>query len=82
MSNSFLYYAIGMRGYQYVGNRDEVGEVIFRIVKRQQDLLCSVFGSHIVICKGTGRNDSTVSPSAPYRWCHRAGRSTGNLSGV
>ena len=40
MSNSFLYYAIGIRGYQYVSNRYEFGEVIFRIVKRQQDLLC------------------------------------------
>ena len=81
MSNSFLYYAIGIRGYQYVSNRYEFGEVIFRIVKRQQDLLCSVFGSLIVICKGTGRNDSTVYPSVPNR-CHRAGRSTDNLSGV
>ena len=81
MSNSFLYYAIDIRGYQYVSNRYDFGEVIFRIVKRQQDLLCSVFGSLIVICKGTGRNDSTVSPSVSNR-CHRAGRSTGNLSGV
>jgi len=80
MSNSFLYYAIGIRTYQYV-SRYEFGEVIFRIVKRQEDLLCSVFGSHIVICKGTGRNDSTVSTSVPNR-CHRAGRSRGNLSGV
>ena len=57
MSNSFLYNAIGIRGYQYISNRYEFGEVIFRIVKRQQDFLCSVFGSLIVICKRTGRYD-------------------------
>jgi transposase len=53
MSTSLLYHAFGIRGYQYVSSRYEFGEVIFRIVKRKQDLICPVCGSHKVLRKGT-----------------------------
>ena len=53
MSTSLLYHAFGIRGYQYVNTKFESGEVTFRIVKRKQDLECSVCGSYKVVCKGT-----------------------------
>ena len=53
MSTSLLYHAFGVRGYQYVSSSYECGEVTFRIVKRKQDLLCPVCGSHKVTRKGT-----------------------------
>jgi transposase len=53
MSTSLLYHAFGIRGYQYLSSRYEFGEVIFRIVKRKQDLVCPVCNSSNIICKGT-----------------------------
>jgi transposase len=53
MSTSLLYHAFGTRGYQYVSSHYEFGEVIFRITKRKQDLVCSRCGSAKVIRKGT-----------------------------
>jgi len=53
MSTSLLYHAFGIRGYQYVRSYYELGQVIFRIAQRKEDLCCPECGSSSVICKGT-----------------------------
>jgi transposase len=53
MSTSLLYHAFGIRGYQYVSTSYTDGEVVFRIAKKKQDLVCPECGSSNVICKGT-----------------------------
>ena len=53
MSTSLLYHAFGIRGYQYVRSYYELGQVIFRIVRKKEDLCCPECGSKDVTCKGT-----------------------------
>lgn len=48
MSNSWLYHAFGVRGYQYVSTRYEQGEIVVRIDVSRESLRCPTCGSQKV----------------------------------
>ena len=69
MSTSLLYHAFGVRGYDYLGTRYEVGEVIIRIEPRRESLRCPACGhSHVHVVERFRRWWRTLPIGARSVW--------------